>query len=481
MRVLFVTSEIYPLIKTGGLGDVAAALPAALIEQGVDIRVLVPGYPSVLEGMQRQGDAIVLGEVFGHGDARLIPGRLPDSDVFLWALDIPTLYNRPGNPYLSHDGRDWGDNAIRFAALSRVAALIAEAGGFLGWRPDVLHANDWQAGLASAYLHFSGNRHCKSIITVHNIQFQGNFPARVVHEVGLPASAMHVYGAEFYGQFSFLKAGLFYSNWLTTVSPTYANEICTPAYSFGMDGLLQDRVHQLHGILNGIDYHAWNPETDPLIPHPYSRDTLENKLLNKRALQQEMGLLVEDDRPLFGLVSRLTEQKGIDLILEAIPAVLSAGAQLVVLGSGHRAFEDQLRQLAAQNPLQVAVHIGYDEIHSHRIQAGVDILLVPSRFEPCGLTQLYAMRYGTLPLVRRTGGLADSVTPIHSENHGTGFLFDRPDTISLLTVMLQAMGCLRNPTLWRNAQQRAMSMDFGWRKSARAYMHLYESGAPPVM
>ncbi|MEG3640057.1 glycogen synthase GlgA [Magnetococcus sp. PR-3] len=481
MRVLFVTSEIYPLIKTGGLGDVAAALPAALMEHGVDMRVLVPGYPSVLEGMRHKGQAIVLGELFGHGDVRLVPGYLPDSEVFIWALDIPTLYDRPGNPYLSHDGLDWGDNAIRFAALSRVAALIAEAGGFLGWRPDVLHAHDWQAGLASVYLHFSGNRHCKTIQTIHNIQFQGNFPAKVIHEIGIPTSAMHVYGAEFHGNFSFLKAGLFYSNWLTTVSPSYANEICTPAYSFGMEGLLKDRAHQLHGILNGIDYGAWDPRTDPLIAHNYAPDKVDEKIHNKRALQKEMGLIEEDDRPLFGMVSRLTDQKGIDLVLEAVPAALSAGAQLVVLGSGDLAYEDRLRELAAQNPHLIAVHIGYDETHAHRIQAGVDILLVPSRFEPCGLTQLYAMRYGTLPLVRRTGGLADSVENIHSEEHGTGFQFEHADGMSLLTTMLHAMGCMRNKTLWKKAQQRAMHMDFGWRKAARAYMHLYESGAPPIL
>nr|CRH05784.1 GT5 : Glycogen synthase [Candidatus Magnetococcus massalia] len=480
MRVLFVTPELYPLVKTGGLGDVAAALPKALAERKIDVRYLVPGYPRVMEQVVKKGRAIKLGELFGHGGVQLIPARTPDTDLPIWVLDIPTLYDRPGNPYLNSDGEEWKDNAMRFAALSRVAALMGEAGGMMGWRPDVLHCHDWQTGLAPAYLHFSGNRHCKTVFTIHNMQFQGLFPPKIIHEVGLPESVMGLYGMEFHNQASFLKAGLYYSNWLTTVSPTYATEICTPAYGFGMEGLLQSRAHQLHGILNGVDYSTWNPETDPLIPVNYTPQTLNQKAKNKTALQKEMGLTVDGDRPLFGLVSRLAGQKGVDLILETLPSLIEAGGQLALLGSGELRFEDQFREIAAAHPEQIAVHIGYDEAHAHRIQAGADLLLIPSRFEPCGLTQLYAMRYGTLPVVRRTGGLADTVDNIHSPEHGTGFVFDHPDAISLWSTMLYAMRSMQNRPLWESACKRAMQRDFGWAKTASSYCSLYESSAPPI-
>jgi len=476
MKVLFATSEAHPLAKTGGLADVSGALPAALQEIGIDARVLMPAYPSALEKAQN------LSRVFRirlpeHGEASLLRGMFPGNGVPVYLIEHKGYYEREGL-YQDETGRDWPDNAMRFGLLSQFAAWLAGPKTPLDFHPDVLHCNDWQAGLAPAYLHFEGAKPTPSVFTVHNLAYQGIFPPEDLKKLGLPPESFSIEGMEYYGKLSFLKAGLYYANHLTTVSPTYAGEIQTEAFGMGMQGLLATRGKDLTGILNGIDMREWNPAADPHLAAPYSADNLAGKALNKRALQDELGLQPDAKAPLLGMVSRLTQQKGSDVVIEAMPQLLKLGAQFAVLGSGEAKLENAWRDLAAAHPGRIALKIGYNEGLGHRIEAGADIFLMPSRFEPCGLNQMYSQRYGTPPVVHKVGGLADTVshTSLASLASGmaTGFVLDRLDSASLIDTVTRAMVLYRHKHAWQKLMRNGMTRDFGWTKSAHQYLGVYK-------
>lgn len=490
MRVLFVTSECLPYVKTGGLGDVAGALPGALRAEGVDVRLLLPGYPGVLdrlESVKILRDLRGLPGLASQAPARLLAGRGVDGST-VYALDAPSFFGRKGNPYLGPDGRDWSDNHLRFAALGRVAALIGLDGdgarGRTLWLPDVVHGHDWQAGLAAAHLAhplwpFGGRRRPGTVFTIHNMAFQGLFPPDVLPQLGLPWDSYTPNGLEFHAHVGFLKAGLVYSDRLTTVSPTYATEIQGETMGFGLDGLLRARAAVLEGILNGIDTTAWDAARDPQLVSPYGPDTLDAKTPNKADLQRIFGLSPDIHAPLFGIVSRLTDQKGIDLVVEALPYLVERGAQVAVLGTGSAALEQALAGAARRFPGRVGLVLGYDEALSHRLQAGVDVLMVPSRFEPCGLTQMYALRYGSLPLVARVGGLADTVTDVTEDSladgTATGFTFSPVTVPALLGAIDRALATHRRTELWRQIQRNAMARDVSWAASARHYVTTYHA------
>jgi starch synthase len=476
MRILFSTSEIVPLVKTGGLADVSGALPAALRRHGTDVRVLLPAYPQALRALHNL-EEITRFDLPDFPPARLLSATLPDG-VPLWLIDCPDLYQRNGGLYQDEQGRDWGDNAWRFGLLSKITAILGSADSPLDWRPDVVHCNDWQTGLAPAYLHFA-KRAAPCVMTVHNLAFQGVFPARVATELGLPPASFNIEGVEYYGNLSFLKAGLYYARHITTVSPTYAAEIQTEALGFGMQGLLTSRRATLSGIVNGIDYDEWNTATDPALPMAYDHDNLDGKRACKRELQQRMGLNVDAEVPLFGLVGRFTYQKGIDLVLNIAPRLLELPAQLVLLGSGEAAMQDAAMALAQRYPGRVGVRIGFDEPLSHLIEAGADVFLMPSRFEPCGLNQMYSQRYGTPPIVHATGGLKDTVTDCTvgtlAQEAATGFVFETADAEGLLDAVQRAAVAYRDSTIWRALQRNGMARDFSWEKSAEAYLKIYEN------
>ncbi len=478
MRILHVASEIYPLVKTGGLADVVAALPPALVKRGLDARVLLPGLPGILSGMIELKPLMRIGQAFGAAVVTLRIGRLPDSGLQAYVIDAPFLYDREGNPYVGPDGHDWSDNHRRFALLGWVAAHIASGELDPDWRPDVVHAHDWHAGLVPVYMAQNPAMKTATVFTIHNLAFRGIFPLDCHAELDLPMRKLTPHGIEFHGKISFMKAGLVYSNRITTVSPTYAQEIRTPEFGCGLEGVLRDRGGDLSGILNGVDYEIWNPD-DPVIAKSYSADNLKGKRACKLALQAELGLANKAQGPLFAVVSRLTSQKGMDLLLAALPDLLREGAQLAVLGTGEGDLEAGFKYAAAANPENVAVHIGYDEAMSHRFMAGADILLVPSRFEPCGLTQLYALRYGTLPLVRRVGGLADTVIDASPDNlqsdRATGFVFTDAVRQALGARIREASALYRDETSWQQVQRRAMVQDYSWDDSAANYEALYRS------
>ena len=480
MRVLHVCSEIYPLLKTGGLADVAGALPLAQAKSGCDARVLVPGFPALRAGILDQRLVAQVGPAFGSGAVKLYRGTLPGSSLAVYVIDAPDLYDRPGNPYADADNHAYPDNDRRFALLGWIAARMAD-GLDPSWQPQVVHAHDWHAGLAPAYLkaaeQATGRRLAGSVQTIHNLAYQGNFPGHVFGELGLPAHFFSVDGLEFHGMCSFLKAGLFYADKLTTVSPTYAREIQGSDQGCGFDGLLRARAGDLAGILNGVDDAVWNPATDRLIPQPYDTRSVAGKLKGKTALQEEAGLAVQNDAPLFCVVSRLTDQKGLHLVQSALPGILERGGQIMLLGSGDADLEAGFKAAAAAHPQSVAVKIGYDEQLSHRLIAGSDVILVPSRFEPCGLTQLYGLKYGTLPLVRRVGGLADTVVDCSLENLdeglATGFVFDSFDAAGLDAAIRRAFTLYRRKSDWKQVQKRAMLQQFGWEAAAAQYLALY--------
>ena len=476
MRILHVASEIFPLVKTGGLADVVGSLPPALAKRGLDVRVLLPGLPGVLDGMLDLKPVIQIGPVFGAAVVTLSIGQLPDSRLPAYVIEAPFLYRREGNPYVGPDGHDWNDNHRRFGLLGWVAAHLASGELHPEWVPDVVHAHDWHAGLAPAYIGQNPGLKTPTVFTVHNLAFRGLFPMECHHDLGLPMRKLTPHGLEFHGKISFMKAGLVYSDRITTVSPNYAREICSAEFGCGLDGVMRDRGKDLSGILNGVDYAVWNP-SGAKIASPYSAENLEGKKICKRALQLEFGLGTDARGPLFAVVSRLTSQKGMDLLLAALPDLLREGAQLIVLGTGDGDLEAGFRYAASVNPENVAVYIGYDESMSHRFMAGADVLLVPSRFEPCGLTQLYALRYGTLPLVRRVGGLADTVVDVNDENlaadKATGFVFDDAARHALGARIKEACEFYGNRVGWAQVQQRAMRQDFSWDDSARHYEELY--------
>jgi starch synthase len=473
LSVLAVASEVFPLVKTGGLADVVGALPAALAREDVATRTLVPGYPQVLAALPDAESIHAFASLAG-APARLLAARHGTLDLLV--LDAPQLYARPGNPYLGPDGSDWPDNALRFAALAQCAAAIAR-GDVAGPPPDIVHAHDWQAGLAPALLHYAGTPRPRTVMTVHNLSFQGLFPRELLETIGLPEHAWSLDGVEYHGAISYLKAGLGLADRITTVSPTYAVEIRTPEEGMGMDGLLRRRAAVLAGIRNGIDDDLWNPATDPLLPSRYDAKTLSRRAANKRALQGKLGLAALPAAPLFGVVSRLTLQKGIDLLLGALPKLIDAGAQLALLGSGERGLEAQLAAAAERHPGRVSVTLGYDEGLAHLVQAGADALVVPSRFEPCGLTQLYALRYGAVPVVARVGGLADTVIDANdaalAAGVATGIQFAPVTAPAIELALERTLALFRDARAWRRLQARGMAADVGWARPARRYAALY--------
>lgn len=479
MKVLFATSEIAPWVKTGGLGDVAAALPPALRALGCDVRVLVPRYPALREAFPAAEHLVHLPWMGGHLPGADVYVAQPEGSFPFLLLDCPMLYDRPGNPYLGPEGHDWLDNHLRFGLLSRVAARLASTATPLDWRPDVLHCHDWQTGLAPYYLRFHEAGGAASVVTIHNLAFQGVFPPQLLDELALTGADWHMEGVEYYGLISFLKAGLRHADALTTVSPTYAREIQTDTEGMGMQGLLRLRADRLTGILNGIDDTVWNPALDPHIAMRYDREHLDAKRRNKLALQREMGLAERDDCPLFGVVSRLTQQKGLDLVAEIGAALVGLPAQLAVLGSGDKALEAAFRELAERHPGQVAVTIGYSDPLAHRIEAGADCFLMPSRFEPCGLNQMYSLAYGTPPLVRATGGLADTVTNYTpaglADGSANGFVCQAATAAAILDTAGAAAALWQDKANWRQLQRNAMARDFRWAGPARQYLDLYAS------
>ena len=463
-------------MKTGGLGDVAAALPVALRRIGVDARVILPGYRPVLAALGDSRDVAKIDAIAQLPAARLLEAELPGA-VPAWIVDCPSLYDRDGGPYQDASGAEWNDNPLRFGLISRCAALLASRNSPLAWRPQIVHANDWQTGLAPAYVALAGEPVARSVMTIHNLAFPGIFAPHWVADLALPAASFTVEGVEYHGRLSFLKAGLFYADATTTVSPTYADEIQREPMGMGLHGLLAARRGRLVGILNGIDAMTWNPASDPLIAERYDATRLDRKAVNKRALQVRLGLDPRADVPLLGSVTRLTAQKGIDLLLDVANDVLALPAQIVIVATGDRALEQRLRALTAASPKRIASFIGFDETLAHLVEAGADAFVMPSRFEPCGLNQMYSQRYGTPPIVHSTGGLADSVVDCAShtlsDGTATGFKFHEPTSIALMSAIERCVAAYRDAKVWRSLQRNGMARDFSWTAAAREYAKIY--------
>ena len=481
MRVLFGSSEIYPLAKTGGLADVSAALPIALAKLGVDVRLVMPAYPEALDSA---ADVKIEAQLNGAGAAtRLLRARLPDSGLPVWLVDCPSLFKRSGGLYQNAEGEDWHDNHQRFSLLSHVAARIAAGKLVPDWRADVVHANDWHTGLLPLLLKLNGDAAPATLFTIHNLAFQGLFPVNALGELKLPEGLLAPHGIEFYGRISFLKAGIRYSDRFNTVSPSYAREILTPEFGCGLDGLLNDRAGDLSGILNGIDCGVWNPAADPYLPARFDAHNMTGKHKCKADLQRALGLDVEPETPLVIWASRLAHQKMADTALEMLPQLLAAHeVQFALIGEGEPAFERGFAELAQAHPGRMAVRIGYDEALAHRFYAAGDILLHPSRFEPCGLTPQYAMRYGTVPVVTSVGGLTDTVRDADEQamraGTATGFSFAEQSAPAMLACLERALAAYAQPVTWRRLQRQAMSQDFGWQASAARYLALYRELAP---
>jgi starch synthase len=473
VHVLSVASEAFPLVKTGGLADVVGALPPAVAPEGVAMRTLIPGYPAVIDVLQKAESVASFAKLHG-GSARLLAGRHAGLDLFV--LDAPHLYARPGNPYVRGDGKEWPDNALRFAALADCAAQLGR-GVVPAFVPDIIHAHDWQAGLAPAFVHYGPGPRPATVMTVHNLAFQGQFPRELLATIGLPPHAYAIQGVEYHGTIGYLKAGLALADRITTVSPTYAAEIRTTEAGMGLDGLLRERAGVISGILNGIDDQVWDPAVDPYLAQRFDQRHPAQRVPNKAALQQRFGLDVDPASFVFGVVSRLTWQKGMDLLLEALPTLTGAGAQLALLGSGDRALEQGFISAGRRMHGRVATVIGYDEELAHKVQGGADALLVPSRFEPCGLTQLCALRYGAIPVVARVGGLTDTVVDANemalAARAGTGVQFAPVTRERLELALHRTLALWHDRATWRAMQSRAMATEVGWARPAQHYAALY--------
>ncbi|MGZ4954409.1 MAG: glycogen synthase GlgA [Methylobacter sp.] len=472
-KILFVTSEAHPLIKTGGLADVSGSLPKALSELGEDVRIIMPNYQAI----KTTEEVRYLSTVYVNNYAvNILETRLPDTSVIVWLVDCPEFFNFPGNPYVDEHGKPWANSAERFALFCRVTVEVAMNRSWLDWKPDIVHCNDWQSGLVPALLSLEYSRPA-IVFTIHNVAYQGVFPKATYLSLNLPGQLWNPSGIEFHDMLSFLKGGLVYSDRITTVSPTYAKEIQTAEFGYGLEGLLSYRKDFLSGIINGIDTDHWNPETDVNISQTFNRLSINKKLLNKTALQEKLSLPVDKNIPVFGLISRLVEQKGIDLILDCLPEMLDHPLQFVLLGSGSKGFEQRLHNFAESHPDKISITIGYDETLAHLIEAGADIFLMPSRFEPCGLNQIYSQRYGTIPIVRKTGGLADTVidtVPETLNNHtATGFVFNEASAGTLMEAIKRSLILYNHPKTWKQLQTNGMQKDYSWSKSAQQYMTLY--------
>jgi starch synthase len=474
-KILFVTSEAHPLIKTGGLADVCGSLPKALAELSQDIKLIIPNYQAL---KIKENVRFLCSIRVDNRNINILETHMPDSRVTVWLVDYPAYYNYPGNPYVDENGEPWPINAERFALFCRVAAEAAMDRVHQGWKPDVVHCNDWQSGLVPALLSLEHDRP-STVFTIHNMAYQGLFPSNTAAALNLPGKLWHSAGLEFHDMLSFIKGGLVYADHITTVSPTYALEIQTPEFGYGLEGLLDHRKESLGGIINGIDLDLWNPETDPYITQHFTIATLNKKQLNKSELQKRFALPINDKVPLFGLIGRLVEQKGIDLILECLPEMVTMGMQFVLLGSGDKDFEKELQKLAKLYPDKISITIGYDESLAHLIEAGADIFLMPSRFEPCGLNQMYSQRYGTIPIVRKTGGLADTVTDTLPEtlvtHTASGIVFNEASSGSLLEAIKRSLILYSFQDTWKEMQINAMKKDFSWQRSAEQYLALYEN------
>jgi starch synthase len=468
-----VASEVYPIVKTGGLADVAGALPGALARERIDVSTLLPGYRSVLAAESGGETVLALDDLFG-GPARVLATSAAGLDLFV--LDAPHLYDRGGGPYAGPDGNDWPDNAFRFAALSRVGAQIG-TGAIKNFRPDLVHVHDWQAGLVPAYFRYGRQPAPPTVMTVHNMAFPGRFSRTLLPALGFPPQAYSIDGLEYHGDISFLKGGLLFADRVTTVSPTYALEVTTSESGMGFDGLLRARGSRFSGILNGIDDEVWDPARDPYITANFDEERLAARVRNTSALRKRFAL---DDEPatlLVGIVSRLTWQKGSDLLLDALPSMIGRGVQFVVLGAGDAALEAGFTAAVAAHPGRIGVYIGYDEAVAHLVQAGAGVVLVPSRFEPCGLTQLCALRYGAIPVVSRVGGLADTVIDANEmavvAGVATGVQFSPPDRDGLDLSILRAEALFAQPNVWQRMQQNGMKTDVSWGRSGSQYARLY--------
>lgn len=473
-KILFVTSEVHPLIKTGGLADVSCSLPKALAELGQEIRIILPNYRSL-----KLNDYVETRSTFqiGSHTVQILETILPDSSVPVWLVDCPEYFGTAGNPYVDIFGNAYSNNAERFALFCRAAIEVAMNRAELDWKADVVHCNDWQTGLVPALL--SLEYQCpQTVFTIHNMAYQGLFSGLTAAALQLPPQILTQDGLEFHGMISFIKGGIAYADKVTTVSPTYAQDIQTAALGYGLEGLLVYRNEDLTGIINGIDA-EWNPEIDGLITKKYSINSLQDKAANKLSLQARLNLPQNEHVLVLGLISRLVEQKGIDLLLDCLPKILNLPVQIIMLGSGDKDFEFGLQQLAAAYPHKMALTLGYNEALAHSIEAGADVFLMPSRFEPCGLNQMYSQRYGTLPIVRNTGGLADTVIDTLPETlanqTATGFVFDAEHSGALFETVKRAVLLHKLPDIWRQLQINAMSHDFSWHSSAEQYLALYES------
>jgi starch synthase len=474
-KVLFVTSETHPLIKTGGLADVSYGLPKALAELSQDVRIIMPNYQAIKTDQDIHFRCTIR---IDNRDVNIQETRLPGSDVIVWLVDYPAYFGHPGNPYLDETGTPWADSAQRFALFCRIAVEVAMNRAYLDWHADIVHCNDWQSGLIPALLTLEQHRPA-TVFTIHNLAYQGLFPKQTFNELHIPGQLWSPEILEFFGMLSFIKGGLTCADRITTVSPTYALEIQTPEYGYGLEGLLSHRADDLIGIINGIDLDQWNPETDTTIARQYNATTLEQKQANKSALQQQASLPVDADLTVIGLIGRLVEQKGIDMVIDCLPDLADMPVQFILLGSGDKSYELRLMNLAHLYPDKISITLCYDEKFAHLIEAGADIFFMPSRFEPCGLNQMYSLIYGTIPIVRKTGGLADTVidaipTTIKNKS-ANGIVFKEATAGALLEAVKRALLLFDNKKTWKNLQQSAMKQDLSWRHSAQQYLQLYES------
>ncbi len=478
-RVLHVAAEVFPLVKTGGLADVVAALPVAQAQRGADVRLLLPGYPAVLDAVDGVRPVIDIGAAFGALRVRLLLGRMPRSRLPVYVVEAPYLYRRDGGPYQGADGEEWPDNLQRFALLGWVAAHLAAGDADLAWAPQVVHAHDWHAAMACAYVAEHPPTQALTVYTVHNLAYQGLFPMHDWPLLGLASRLLSPAGLEYHGQLSFMKAGLKFADRVTTVSPNYAREIATPEFGHGLDGVVRSRGTDVSGILNGIDDEVWNPATDAALAERYDAQRLKGKRSCRRALQRELGLDVDEQALLLTVVSRLTAQKGLDLVLGALPELLAQGVQLAVQGTGDPSLEAAFTIAQQSHPGRVQVRVAYDEARAHRLIAGADAILLPSRFEPCGLTQMYGLRYGTVPIVRGVGGLADTVNDADASSSGTGWVFDEATPAALAQAVHRAVNHHRQTAAWRALMRRGMAQQLSWAGPAGQYLALYEGAVPP--